>query len=143
MTAPRWFPIATLLLAALGFADATYLTIAHYTQFTLPCSITNGCDLVTTSAYSAIFGIPVALLGALYYASILLAMYIAAIELKNERAIKIIAVSTTLGFLFSLWFVYAQLFLIHAICQYCMLSALSSTVLFVVSMVYLRKVGSK
>ena len=146
MQTPRWYFISVLSVASLGFIDATYLTIQHYTNFTLPCTITHGCEFVTNSAYSSILGIPVALLGALYYASVLLATY-SALEFKHEKLMRFVALSTTFGFLFSCWFVYAQLFLIHAICQYCMLSALTSTTLFVVSMVYLAKhregVGSR
>lgn len=134
----RWYPFTALAIAGLGFIDATYLTVQHFTQFTLPCSISHGCELVTTSSYSSIFGIPVALLGALYYVSVLIAIC-GAMEFAKPQWLKLIAIATTTGFLFSLWFVYLQIFVIHAICQYCMLSAMTSTGLFVVSMVYLRK----
>lgn len=134
----RWYPFTALGIAGVGFIDATFLTIQHYTTFTLPCSIANGCELVTTSPYSFILGIPVALLGALYYVSVLLAVY-GSLEFSKPQWLKWIAIATTTGFLFSAWFVYLQLFVIHAICEYCMLSALTSTSLFIVSMVYLRK----
>ncbi len=133
----HWYPKLLLGIAALGFLDATYLAVEHYTTFSLPCSITHGCEFVTNSVYSEILGIPVAVLGAAYYASVLLGTVVAQ-ELKKPRWLLGIAYSTTLGFLFSLWFVYAQLFLIKAICQYCMVSAATSTMLFVVSMLYLR-----
>lgn len=136
MTSARWYPATLIVLAALGFADATYLTIEHYTTFRLPCTITHGCDIVTTSAYSEIFGVPVALLGAFYYVTILLGT-IVALEFALSKLKTVIAYATTTGFLFSAWFVYAQLAIIHAICQYCMLSATTSTALFVVSIIAL------
>lgn len=136
--ASRWYPFAALGIAGLGFIDATFLTIQHYTSFTLPCSITHGCELVTTSPYSFILGVPVALLGALYYVGVLLAVY-ASLEFTKPHWLKWVAIATTTGFLFSAWFVYLQLFVIHAICQYCMLSALTSTSLFVASVVYFSK----
>lgn len=139
---PRWYPFTALGIAGLGFIDATFLTIQHYTRFTLPCSITHGCELVTTSSYSSILGIPVALLGALYYVSVILAIY-SSLEFAKPRWLKWIGVSTISGFLFSGWFVYLQLFVIHAICQYCMFSALTSTSLFIVSIVYLTKMRGK
>lgn len=135
----RWYPLTALGLAGVGFIDATFLTIEHYTKFTLPCSITHGCELVTTSAYSSILGVPVALLGALYYVGVLLAVY-ASLEFAKPQWLKWIAIATTAGFLFSAWFVYLQLFVIRAICEYCMLSALTSTTLFAVSMIYLKKI---
>ena len=138
MTASRWYPFTILGVSIVGFFDAAYLTIQHYTQFTLPCTITQGCDLVTKSEYSSIMGIPVALLGALYYLAIFLAVYII-IETKKTDYLRFIAIATTFGFLFSVWFVYLQFFVIHAICQYCMLSALTSTTMFVASIVYFSK----
>lgn len=138
MTASRWYPFTILGVSIIGFFDAAYLTIQHYTQFTLPCTITHGCDLVTKSEYSQIMGVPVALLGALYYLAIFLAAYII-IETKKTEYLRFIAIATTFGFLFSAWFVYLQLFVINAICQYCMLSAITSTTMFVASIVYFSK----
>jgi uncharacterized membrane protein len=136
MTTSRWYPITALVLAGLGFADATSLTIDHYSNFSLPCTITDGCEIVTNSAYSFILGIPVALLGALYYVSVLLAVYII-LEFGAKHYLKYVAIASTAGFVFSAWFVYVQLFILHAICQYCMFSAASSTALFIASMTYL------
>lgn len=138
MAASRWYPFTILGVSIVGFFDAAYLTIQHYTQFTLPCTITQGCDLVTKSEYSSIMGIPVALLGALYYLAIFLAVYII-IETKKTEYLRFIAIATTFGFLFSAWFVYLQFFVIKAICQYCMLSAFTSTTMFVASIVYFSR----
>lgn len=138
MVASRWYPFTILGVSIVGFFDAAYLTIQHYTQFTLPCTITHGCDLVTKSEYSQIMGIPVALLGALYYLAIFLAAYII-IETKKTEYLRFIAIATTFGFLFSAWFVYLQFFVINAICQYCMLSAITSTTMFAASIVYFSK----
>ena len=134
----RWYPFTILGVSILGFIDATYLTIQHYTQFTLPCTITQGCDLVTKSEYSFIAGVPVALLGALYYLAIFLGVYII-LETKKYGYLRFVAIATTFGFLFSAWFVYLQFFVIHAICQYCMLSAITSTTMFIASIVYFSK----
>lgn len=138
MTASRWYPFTILGVSIIGFFDAAYLTIQHYTQFTLPCTITQGCDLVTKSEYSSILGVPVALLGAIYYLTIFLAVYII-IETKKTEYLRFIAIATTFGFLFSAWFVYLQLFVINAICQYCILSAITSTTMFIASIMYFSK----
>ncbi len=138
MSASRWYPFTVLGVSIVGFFDAAYLTIQHYTQFTLPCTITHGCDLVTKSEYSSIMGVPVALLGALYYLAIFLSVYII-LETKKFDLLRFIAIATTFGFLFSAWFVYLQFFVIHAICQYCMFSAFTSTTMFVASIVYFSK----
>lgn len=138
----RWYPFIAIILAGLGFIDATYLTVEHYTTFSLPCTITSNCDVVTNSAYSLMLGIPVALLGALYYLGILLAVY-GILEFGAKHLLKYVAFTTTAGFAFSLWFVYVQLVLLQAVCQYCMISAGTSISLFLVSAVYLWKLHAR
>lgn len=138
MTKSRWFPFLILAVSTLGFIDATYLTVQHYTDIALPCTITYGCETVTNSSYSMIFEIPVALLGACFYLSILFLCY-AALEFKQKKLLKVASLLSIFGFAFSLWFVFVQIFIIHAICQYCMLSAITSTTIFIASMIYLYK----
>lgn len=122
--------IAIALVALLGFLDATYLTIKHVQNATPNCSILAGCDIVTTSEYSEILGIPVALLGSLYYGSIL-GLLVAYIDTKKKIFLRLLAHLTIAGLLASVWFVYLQLVVIKAICLYCMGSAASSTLLFI------------
>ncbi len=125
-------------LAVLGFLDAGYLTVEHFLNRVPPCSITNGCEKVTTSSYSLIFGVlPMSLMGALYYLAVIVAL-ILYLDLRRQLIVKWTARFTAVGFVFSLYLVYLQLFVIKAICQYCMLSALSSTGLFVVGLLVLR-----
>ena len=127
-----------MVVSLLGFLDATYLTISHYSGLVLPCTIVQGCEIVLHSAYATLFGIPVALLGAIYYALVFL-FTLAYFDTKNHRLLRHVAFGTTLGFAFSLWFLYVQAFLLHQFCQYCLLSALTSTILFAAGMHFLRK----
>lgn len=124
--------------SALGFFDAFYLTIKHYTNTVPACSIITGCEVVTTSQYSYILGIPVALLGTFYYASILVNSGIL-LHKKNSILKKMLSYWTVTGLLASIWFVSLQLFVIHAICLYCIGSAVSSTLLFICGLL-LKKV---
>ena len=128
--------IAFTVFAVIGFFDATYLTMKHFFGGIVPC-LTGGCELVTTSEYSLILGIPVALLGAIYYFSQLILM-IAHFESKSLVPVKLASRLTILGLLASVYFVSLQLFVIHAICDKCMLSAASSTALFIIGL-YLQK----
>jgi uncharacterized membrane protein len=121
--------IAMLIVSFLGFIDAAYLTVTHYLNANVPCTITHGCDVVLKSEYSTMAGIPVVILGVLYYLTIFLGAYFY-LEYRSRIYFKITAAMTLLGFLFSAWFVYVQLGILHAICQYCMLSATTSTILF-------------
>ena len=124
-------------VAILGFLDATYLTVAHFFNVPVPCSIVNGCEIVTTSSYSVILGVPVALLGSLYYLTLIIA-FIIALEKQNRALLRKVSLFTIAGLVASLYFVGLQLFVIHAICLYCMGSALSSTTLFILGLCMLK-----
>ncbi len=130
---PKWVIYSILAISFLGFLDAAYLTASHYLGLSLQCFIVNGCDIVTTSVYSKLFGIPVALFGAIYYGFIFL-MGVSYLDSGSRMIFKILAYSTAGGFLASIWFVYAQLVLLDAICLYCMISAGTSTLLFALGM---------
>ncbi len=133
-TVPNWIPVAILIIAFLGFFDAVYLTANHFIGASVPCFETGGCDKVTTSSYSKILGIPVALLGALYYLSVIgLGMHL--VQKRRFITFKLLHFFTYFGFGFSMWFVYVQAEIIGAWCVYCLLSALSSTLLFILSSV--------
>lgn len=118
-----------LAISLIGFIDATYLTLQHYQQQPFTCSLTKGCDVVTSSVYSTIFNIPVALLGALYYL-FLLGLVIFYFDTKKYAILTVLPWFTLLGFLFSIRFVYIQAIVLKAFCQYCLVSALTSTLLF-------------
>lgn len=110
--------------------DATYLTAVHYKGAELGCTTWGSCNAVTTSKYAVIFGIPMALLGAFYYLGILILALIH-IDTRRILPLKLISLGTAFGFIFSIFLVYLQLFVIHEICIYCMFSAGTSTILFI------------
>ncbi|TAN58114.1 vitamin K epoxide reductase family protein [Patescibacteria group bacterium] len=134
---PKWIITAFFITALIGFIDASFLTIEHYRGVVPPCSIISGCEKVTTSDYSKVFGIPLALFGAVYYFA-LLVLIIAYFDLKNAIILKIAALITPIGLLASIYFVYLQLIVLKAICLYCMISAAASIILVVLGMIILR-----
>lgn len=133
-----WLPIAMLVVSLLGFADASWLSVKHYTNGVIPCSMTQGCETVTNSVYSTIAGIPVALLGSIYYAVVFLLVF-ASMETGSRTLLRYAGLLTIAGLLASAWFVFAQIVLIKAICQWCMASALTSTMLFVLGFAVLPR----
>lgn len=124
-----------IIFSLAGFLDATYLTTKHFLEQTVPCSLTSGCEVVLTSQYSTLFNVPTALWGAIYYLIVLLSALIY-LNNKNKLANHILSYFTTIGFLASLGFVYLQIFVLNSICTYCMVSAVTSTILFI-SSIYL------
>lgn len=129
--------ILLFVVAVLGFADAGYLTVEHYMNVIPPCAI-GGCETVLTSSYSKILGIPDSLLGTLYYLSILILLMIY-VDTKNEKFLRGALIFTTVGFLFSVYFFILQAFVIHAFCQYCLVSAATSTTLFATAIYIFKK----
>lgn len=131
---------AFLLMAFIGFADAAYLTAKHYAGLIPPCSLVSGCETVLTSPYATIaWDIPIALVGAGYY----LALFIGGIlyvDTKNILVIKTVAYFTTAGFVTSAILIGLQVFVINALCLYCIASAITSTLLFVFGIIILRSI---
>lgn len=126
----RWIVITFATVSFIGFLDATYLTALHYLNVIPPCIVTSGCETVLTSEYNTLFGIiPNALLGSLYYLTLFI-LAIISLEFAQRRALALTALLTPIGFLMSAYFVYLQLFVLKAICFYCMVSAAASMILF-------------
>lgn len=125
---------AFLVIAFLGFVDATYLTIHHYIDVPFPCTILNGCEVVTTSVYSTLGPIPIALLGALYYMSIFFLVLFYR-ETHEKKFLYTAASLVGTAFAVSVWLVYLQGFVLHSWCQYCLVSAVFTTILAVVALV--------
>lgn len=132
------FNITILTLSIVGIFDTAYLTIKRYTQDGVNCSIFEGCDFVTTSVYSTIFGVPVAVLGIIFYVSIF-TLSVLYLRSKNKKLLTSILGLSGVGFLMSMWFVYAQLLILESICSYCMLSATLSTTIFILSLIAVLK----
>ena len=131
------FFFAVAGLALVGFLDAIYLTVSHFTGH-IACSLISGCQEVLTSQYSQILGIPLALLGALYYFFILINTLLY-IDNQNKWSKLVILYLPIGGFIFSLYLIYLMFFVINALCQYCLLSALTSTLLAIASLTLIRK----
>jgi uncharacterized membrane protein len=125
-----------LALAVIGLAVATYLTIVHYVGFgLLVCTTTHAhlhgsessCQTVQSSVYSSVLGIPVALLGLIGYVLIVASLLVRDSDLTRVATLGI----TLFGTAFSGYLTYRELFTIHAICEWCVSSAVILTVLFV------------
>jgi uncharacterized membrane protein len=122
-------------VGVIGLADAIYLTVHHYTATAVPCGLTGGCETVLTSAYAEIFGLPLGVYGAAAYFTAFALAFLAAYG--NDLAWKLFGVLATTMVLFSAWLIFVQAYYINAWCQFCLLSALTSTTLFVLYIVSL------
>jgi uncharacterized membrane protein len=115
------------VLVVLGTAIAGYLVYVHYADVNPICNIAHGCHKVQTSAYAKLVGVPVALLGLIGYVVILGALIV-----DGEIGRMVAALTALVGFGFSMYLTYRELFTIDAICQWCVGSAVVMTGLAVV-----------
>ena len=123
-TTQRRLRLAIGVVCLVGIAIAGYLTYVHYDGLKVLCLASGGCETVQSSRYAKLDGIPVAVLGLAGYVTILLSL---AIPGDGGRATGFgIAL---IGFLFSMYLTYRELFTIHAICQWCVASAVLMTAL--------------
>ena len=134
---PNVLVLIFLILSLVGFLDATYLTAKHYVGDPVVCPIFGGCEDVLSRTYSMIWFVPVALLGALYYGLILF-LVVAYLDSQKVYFLKWAAYITILGLLASLWFMFVQVFLIKALCFYCVVSAITSALLFIFGQIILK-----
>jgi uncharacterized membrane protein len=123
---------AAVVCCALGLAIAGYLTYVHYAGISPVCEIAHGCEKVQTSQWSKLAGVPVALLGLLGYAGIL-----AALIVPGETALLAAAGQALVGFGFSAYLTYREIFTIDAICIWCVASALLMAALAVITVLRL------
>ncbi len=123
MTADR-LRAGAVLAALLGLGVSSYLTYVHYAGIEPICAASGGCEKVQSSSYADMAGVPVALLGLIGYAAIL-----AAVVLPGEAARLAASSMALVGFGFSLYLTYLELFEINAICQWCVGSAVIMTAL--------------
>jgi uncharacterized membrane protein len=117
---PRLFILAAVL-SLIGLADSIYLTVTHLTGEDVTCVASSGCSEVLASAYSTVAGIPLGAFGALAYFAAFSLATLAIFRYGRARMFLTIVVACML--LTTLWLLYVQAFILHAFCDYCLLSA--------------------
>lgn len=124
---------AAALLALVGVADSVYLTIQHLLGNTLRCTLTSGCSEVLGSPYASLAGVPLAAVGAVAYFTAFSLATLSAFGYTKARTLLTVLVAAM--FAVTLWLLYLQAFVLHAFCQYCLLSAAVTTLLAVILVV--------
>lgn len=122
MDAPRWAAPVGIVLSAAGVAVSTYLTAAHFSTPDLLVCTEGGlvdCTSVTTSRWSVFLGVPVPLLGLLWFLA-MLGLSLPAAWRSSRREVHLARlVLAVAGIGFVLWLIYAELVLVGALCLWC------------------------
>jgi uncharacterized membrane protein len=128
--ADRRLRVIAAILSIIGIGIAGYLTYVHHAGIKVLCLSSGGCETVQASRYAKLAGIPVAVLGLAGYILIL-----ASLAVRGETGRAAGFGLALVGFGFSAYLTYRELFTIHAICQWCVASAVVMTVLVVLTLI--------
>jgi len=135
---------AIALLALVGLFIAVYLWLhAIGIGGMIKCGASGGCEVVQTSRWAVFLGQPVALYGVVGYFVILI---VALAGLRPAAAVQggwnqLLFGLATIGFVFTLYLTYLELFVIHAICRWCIGSAIIITAIWIVSLLSFKSPG--
>jgi uncharacterized membrane protein len=133
-----WLPFATFLLSILGLVDSGYQTYTHFTNTgLLGCSAASDpCVAVQSSQYAWVFGIPVAVLGLIFYVFMVAICSPFAWRAESPLIHRLRFVAAIAGMLFVLYLIYTEIVRIGRICPYCTSVHIITFVIFVLIMYY-------
>jgi uncharacterized membrane protein len=135
------YRMGAALMSLVGLFVSAYLYLYKIGRIgTLACG-TGGCETVQTSGWSRVAGVDVALIGVLGYAAIFLVALMALQPASASRrwpGTLLVALAGS-GVLFTLYLTYAEVFVIHAICRWCVGSAIIITSILILALLDLRR----
>jgi len=124
--------LIALILTIAGIGVAGYLTYVHYDQGALVCGIGN-CEIVQSSTYAKTFGIPIALLGLAMYLGVLALLIVRMVRpALADMATAAIIATLLAGTIYAAYLTYLEIWVIEAICQWCVVSAIITVLLLLV-----------
>lgn len=137
-----WLDMAIPILAIIGLGASIYLTYVELTHTRALCGPVGDCNAVQSSPYAKLFGIiPIGLVGALGYIAILVMWFWRRVQNDafSKVAGPIMFAMALFGTLFSVYLTYLELFVIHAVCIWCLSSAIIITVLMLLSLPFVTQ----
>jgi len=136
----RFYAWAMVVLAVLGAADSFYLLIYKLTGNNRMCLGNGGCHNVNFSPYAEIYGIPISAIGlAAYLVMAAMVLLEPRIRLLRDNNPLLLFGMTLIGVAFSLYLTYLELYVIHAVCPFCVTSAIVISLMFILAIIRLVK----
>ena len=136
----KWLYRASILFTLIGLAAAIYTTIMKLTGNEKMCVGNGGCLVTLNSPYGTIYGIPVSVIGVGGYLAILAVLIFekkATGTFFKQNATMITFGMALIGFLFTLYLIYLEIFVIKDLCPFCVTSQIAMTLLFIISVIRL------
>ena len=138
-----------VIFSLLGISDAGYLTYEKFSGIIPPCTTTFQCETVLTSKYASIGPVPLSVFGLIYYLFIFTLSVLLFVDFKFDRApatkrtilrytspLELLIVFSSGGILFSAYLIFIMAVILKAWCLYCLLSAATSSLLFILIQIY-------
>jgi uncharacterized membrane protein len=133
--------VAIIVLGVIGLGISGYLTYTHFNEAALVCSV-GGCETVQSSQYSTIGPVPVAMLGVAMFAAIIgmAGIRLSQRAIVSDETVSMLAWGMLLtGILYYVYLTYVELFVLNAICQWCVLSSFAAVGIFGLESAYLYR----
>lgn len=129
-----------VIFAILGAIDSTYLLIYKLTGNNRMCLGNGGCHNVNFSSYSEIYGIPISAIGLVaYLAMVGIILLEPRLRLLEDNGPLLLFGMGITGVAFSAYLTYLEIYVIHAVCPFCVASAIIITLIFVIAIIRLVK----
>jgi len=134
------FTQVTVALTIIGLLVSIYMTIYKVTSNDNMCVGSKDCSVVNASKYSEVNGVPVAVVGAIGYATLLGILWLERKPgfFKDNGSMIFFGISL-IGFFFTLWLIYVEIALLKAYCPFCITSQITMTIIFILSVVRVVK----
>jgi uncharacterized membrane protein len=123
-----------VLVGLVGLFVAVYLLLYHMGFYGVMLCGVGSCETVQASKYARFLGQPVPLWGTLWYAGVLVLAFLGLGPAAGKRWVDaLLALAVTCGLLFSTYLTGVELFILHAVCMWCVISAVLTVLIFVLA----------
>ena len=134
----KWLYRISVILVVIGLLVSIYMTIYKITSNDALCLGSGDCSTVNASRYSEVYGIPVATIGIAGYFALLLVHWYERRDKFFEKNGTMLSFGMALtGFLFTVYLIYVEFAILHAICPFCLTSQFAISIIFVISIIRL------
>lgn len=131
-----------VLISLIGLFVAVYLLLYQMGFYGALLCGAGSCEVVQASRYARFLGQPVPLLGTLWYAGVLVLAFLGLGPARDQRWLDpLLALAATGGLLFSIYLTGIEFFVLHAVCMWCVVSAILTVAIFVLALPWLSLRG--
>ena len=123
-----------IVIGLVGLFVSVYLLLYHMGFYGALVCGTGSCEVVQTSKYARFLGQPVPLWGVLWYSGVLVLAFLAMGPAAGKRWVDgLLTLAVVGGLLFSAYLTGIELLVLHAVCMWCVISAILTVVIFVLA----------